>query len=178
MPVKLGELLLKDRMVSPQQLQDALDHQRRNGGTLGRAFVVLGILRDEQITSLLSRVYGVPWIELERFKVDPVIIKIIPGETARKYRVLPLSRSGATLTIAMADPTNVFAMDDIQFMTGYNVEPVVASEAGVEEAIGRYYGSTRSLGPAAGDHRRAGVATGSPGGRRGGASRRSSTARR
>jgi type IV pilus assembly protein PilB len=77
--------------------------------------------------------------------VDPTIIKIIPAETARKYQVLPLSRSGAVLTIAMADPTNVFAMDDIKFMTGYNVEPVVASEGAIEDAIERYYGSTRSL---------------------------------
>ena len=145
MPVKLGELLLKENMVSPQQLQDALNHQKMNGGKLGKAFVSLGFVKDEEITSLLSRQYGVPSINLEHFEVDPSIIKVIPAETARKYQVLPLSRSGATLTIAMADPTNVFAMDDIKFMTGYNVEPVVASETAIEEAIDRYYGSTRSL---------------------------------
>jgi type IV pilus assembly protein PilB len=145
MPVKLGELLLKENMVSPQQLQDALNHQKMNGGKLGKAFVSLGFVKDEEITSLLSRQYGVPSINLEHFEVDPAIIKIIPADTARKYQVLPLSRSGATLTIAMADPTNVFAMDDIKFMTGYNVEPVVASETALEDAIERYYGSTRSL---------------------------------
>ncbi len=145
MPVKLGELLLKENMVSPQQLQDALNHQKLNGGKLGKAFVSLGFVKDEEITSLLSRQYGVPSINLDHFEVDPAIIKIIPAETARKYQVLPLSRSGATLTIAMADPTNVFAMDDIKFMTGYNVEPVVASEAALEDSIDRYYGSTRSL---------------------------------
>jgi type IV pilus assembly protein PilB len=145
MPVKLGELLLKESMVTPQQLQEALTHQRSNGGKLGKAFVSLGYVRDEEITSLLSRQYGVPSINLDHFEVDPTIIKIIPAETARKYQILPLSRSGATLTIAMADPTNVFAMDDIKFMTGYNVEPVVASEASLEEAIEKYYGSTRSL---------------------------------
>jgi type IV pilus assembly protein PilB len=145
MPVKLGELLLKENMVTPQQLQDALNHQRMNGGKLGKAFVSLGYVRDEEITSLLSRQYGVPSINLDHFEVDPTIIKIIPAETTRKYQILPLSRSGATLTIAMADPTNVFAMDDIKFMTGYNVEPVVASETSIEEAIERYYGSTRSL---------------------------------
>ena len=176
MPVKLGELLLKENMVSPQQLQDALNHQKQNGGKLGKAFVSLGFVKDEEITSLLSRQYGVPSINLEHFNVDPAIIKIIPAETARKYQVLPLSRSGATLTIAMADPTNVFAMDDIKFMTGYNVEPVVASESAIEEAIEKYYGSMRSL-----ELRRdaggapAGAATGSPAGRRAGASRRSST---
>ncbi len=145
MPVKLGELLLKENMVTPQQLQEALSHQKMNGGKLGRAFVSLGYVRDEEITSLLSRQYGVPSINLEHFEVDPAIIKIIPAETARKYQILPLSRSGATLTIAMADPTNVFAMDDIKFMTGYNVEPVVASEISLEEAIEKYYGSSRSL---------------------------------
>src|SRR5687767_1022510 len=145
MPVKLGELLLKENMVTPQQLQEALGHQKMNGGKLGRAFVHLGYVRDEEITSLLSRQYGVPSINLDHFEVEPAIIKIIPAETSRKYQILPLSRSGATLTIAMADPTNVFAMDDIKFMTGYNVEPVVASETSLEEAIEKYYGSTRSL---------------------------------
>jgi len=145
MPVRLGELLLKENMVSPQQLQDALNHQKMSGGKLGKAFVSLGFVKDEEITSLLSRQYGVPSINLDHFEVDPAIIKIIPAETSRKYQVLPLSRSGATLTIAMADPTNVFAMDDIKFMTGYNVEPVVASETALEEAIDHYYGSTRSL---------------------------------
>src|SRR6188768_721833 len=145
MPVKLGELLLKENMVTPQQLQEALSHQKMNGGKLGKAFVSLGYVRDEEITSLLSRQYGVPSINLDHFEVDPAIIKIIPSETSRKYQILPLSRSGATLTIAMADPTNVFAMDDIKFMTGYNVEPVVASESSLEDAIEKYYGSTRSL---------------------------------
>src|SRR4051794_13650888 len=145
MPVKLGELLLKENIVNPQQLQEALSHQKMNGGKLGKAFVSLGYVRDEEITSLLSRQYGVPSINLDHFEVDATIIKIIPAETARKYQILPLSRSGATLTIAMADPTNVFAMDDIKFMTGYNVEPVVASETSLEEAIERYYGSPRSL---------------------------------
>ena len=135
MPVRLGELLLKENMVSPQQLQDALNHPKMSGGKIGKAFVSLGFVKDEEITSLLSRQYGVPSINLDHFEVDPAIIKIIPAETARKYQVLPLSRSGATLTIAMADPTNVFAMDDIKFMTGYNVEPVVASESALEDAI-------------------------------------------
>jgi type IV pilus assembly protein PilB len=145
MPVKLGELLLKENMVTPQQLQEALNHQKMSGGKLGKAFVSLGFVKDEEITSLLSRQYGVPSINLDHFEVDPSIIKIIPADTARKYQVLPLSRSGAVLTIAMADPTNVFAMDDIKFMTGYNVEPVVASEGTIEDSIERYYGSTRSL---------------------------------
>src|SRR5512134_2889556 len=139
MPVKLGELLLKENMVTPQQLQEALNHQKMGGGKLGKAFVSLGFMKDEEITSLLSRQYGVPSVNLDHFEVDPTIIKIIPAETARKYQVLPLSRSGAVLTIAIADPTNVFAIDDIKFMTGYNVEPVVASESALEELIERHY---------------------------------------
>ncbi len=102
MPVRLGELLLKENMVTPQQLQDALNHQKMSGGKLGKAFVSLGFVKDEEITSLLSRQYGVPSINLDHFEVDPAIIKIIPAETAKKYQVLPLSRSGATLTIAMS----------------------------------------------------------------------------
>src|SRR5262245_28397847 len=145
MPVKLGELLLKENMVTPQQLQEALSNQKRNGGKLGKSFVTLGYVRDEEITSLLSRQYGLPRINPDHIEVAPAITKIIPAETARKYQILPLSRSGATLTIAMADPTNVFAMDDIKFMTGYNVEPVVASETSLEEATEKYYGSARSL---------------------------------
>src|SRR6476659_7074415 len=145
MPVKLGELLLKENMVTPQQLQEALAHQKMNGGKLGKAFVQLGYVRDEEITSLLSGLYGVLSINLDHYEVDPAIIKIIPAETSRKYQILPLSRSGATLTIAMADPTNVFAMDDIKFMTGYNVEPVVASELGIKAAFDNYYGTTSSI---------------------------------
>ena len=144
MPVKLGELLLKANMVSPQQLQDALNHQKTNGGRLGKAFVSLGFVKDEEITSLLSRQYGVPSVNLQHLGVDPATLKVIPAETARKYQVLPLSRSDKVLKIAMADPTNVFAMDDIKFMTGYRVEPTVASESEIEDAIDRYYGSTRS----------------------------------
>jgi type IV pilus assembly protein PilB len=145
MPVRLGELLLKENVITPPQLQEALSHQKINGGKLGKALVTLGYVKDDDITALLSRQYGVPSINLDHFEVDAAIIKLIPAETARKYQILPLSRSGATLTIAMADPTNVFAMDDIKFMTGYNVEPVVASEISLEEATERYYGSARSL---------------------------------
>ena len=80
-----------------------------------------------------------PSINLPDFEIDAAVIKLVPAETAQKYQILPISRAGATLTIAMTDPTNVFAMDDIKFMTGYNVEPVVASESAVLEAIARYY---------------------------------------
>src|SRR6476646_10833034 len=139
MPVRIGDLLLKEKRITPAQLQEALSYQKTNGGKLGYNLVKLGFVKDEEITALLSKQYGVPSINLTQFEIDPGIIKLIPAETAHKYQIVPLSRSGATLTIAMTDPTNVFAMDDIKFMTGYNVEPVVASETAVMEAIHRYY---------------------------------------
>ena len=139
MPVRIGELLLKEKRITPEQLQQALNHQKANGGKLGHNLVKMGLVKDEEITALLSRQYGVPSINLAQFDIDPSVIKLIPGDTAQKYQIVPLSRGGATLTIAMTDPTNVFAMDDIKFMTGYNVEPVVASEAAVMDAIARYY---------------------------------------
>src|SRR6266513_2216225 len=139
MPVRIGQLLLKEKRITADQLQQALNHQKAQGGKLGFNLVKLGFVKDEEITALLSKQYGVPSINLTQFEIDPGIIKLIPGETAHKYQIIPLSRSGATLTIAMTDPTNVFAMDDIKFMTGYNVEPVVASETAVTDAINRYY---------------------------------------
>ncbi len=139
MPVRIGELLLKEKRITPEQLQQALNHQKANGGKLGFNLVKMGFVKDEEITALLSKQYGVPSINLTQFEIDAAVIKLIPAETAQKYQIVPLSRSGATLTIAMTDPTNVFAMDDIKFMTGYNVEPVVASETAVIEAIQKYY---------------------------------------
>src|SRR5205814_6847784 len=117
----------------------ALNHQKAHGGKLGHNLVKMGLVRDEEITALLSRQYGVPSINLAQFQIDPGVIKLIPADTAHKYQIIPLSRAGASLTIAMTDPTNVFAMDDIKFMTGYNVEPVVASETAVTDAIQKYY---------------------------------------
>src|SRR5215468_706271 len=141
MAVRVGELLLKEKRISPEQLQQALNYQKANGGKLGYNLVKMGFIKDEDITALLSKQYGVPSINLTQFEIDQSVIKLIPAETAQKYQIIPLSRAGATLTIAMTDPTNVFAMDDIKFMTGYNVEPVVASESAVIDAIQRYYPS-------------------------------------
>src|SRR2546428_4866244 len=141
MAVRIGELLLKEKLITPEQLQQALTQQKSNGGKLGYNLVKMGFVKDEQITALLSKQYGVPSINLAQFKIDPTIVKLVPTETARKYQIIPLSRSGSTLTIAMTDPTNVFAMDDIKFMTGYTVEPVVASETAITDAVEKYYPS-------------------------------------
>ncbi len=141
MAVRIGELLLKEKRITPEQLQEALSYQRSNGGKLGANLVKLGFVKDEEITSLLSKQYGVPSISLNQFEIDAAVIKLVPAETAHKYQIIPLSRVGATLTIAMTDPTNVFALDDLKFMTGYNVEPVVAWETAVLDAIQKYYGA-------------------------------------
>ena len=139
MPLRIGELLLREKRITREQLQQALNEQKASGGKLGHNLVKLGFIRDEEITGLLSKQFGVPSINLAQFEIDPGVLKLLPADTARKYQIIPLSRSGATLTIAMTDPTNVFAMDDIKFMTGLNVEPVVASETAVALALQKYY---------------------------------------
>jgi len=139
MSSKLGEILVRENLISSQQLREALEYQRINGGRLGSNLVKLGIVSDDVVTAVLSRQYGVPSINLELFQIESEVIKLISHDVALKYSVLPVSKVGATLTLAMADPTNVFAMDDIKFMTGFNVEPVIASESSIMHAIGKYY---------------------------------------
>src|SRR5438094_4406449 len=144
MSVRLGEILVKESLISQDQLQKALEYQRANGGKLGSCLTKMGFITDDDITGVLSRQYGVPSINLKYYEIDPNVIKLIPQDTASRYQVIPLSRVGSVLTIAMTDPTNVFAMDDIKFMTGFNVEPVVASEAAIGDAITRFYGGASS----------------------------------
>ncbi|MGH9531179.1 MAG: type IV-A pilus assembly ATPase PilB [Terriglobales bacterium] len=144
MSQRLGDLLVKDKVITPEQLDQALKTQKEGGGgvRLGSVLVKLGFLSDDDVTNFLSRQYGVPAINLSYFEIDQSVVKLIPQETAKRYQILPLSRVGASLTIAMVDPTNVFAMDDIKFMTGFNIEPVVASETAILEAIEKAYGSS------------------------------------
>src|SRR5574341_811869 len=144
MSAKLGEILVRENLISPQHLRQALDYQREHGGRLGFNLVKLGMVSDDTITAILSRQYGIPSVNLELFDIHESVLRLIPQEVAQKYSVLPLSRVGATLTIAMTDPTNVFAMDDIKFMTGLNVEPVVASETAISEAIQKFYGEAQA----------------------------------
>jgi type IV pilus assembly protein PilB len=145
MAVKLGEMLIKANLLTPKKLQEALEYQKANGGKIGFNLVKLGLVKEEDITRVLSQQHGVPAINLRTMDLEETIVKLIPSEVAQKYLILPISRTGATLTVAMVDPTNVFAMDDIKFMTGYNVEPVVASEVAIKEAIDKYYGSIHAL---------------------------------
>ena len=145
MSVRLGEILIKENLITPEQLKQALDYQKQHGGRLGTCMMKMGFISDDEITAVLSRQYGVPSINLKYYEVDASVIKLIPQDTAIRYQIVPLSRVGSTLTIAMTDPTNVFAMDDIKFMTGFNVEPVVASESAITEAIYKFYGEAESV---------------------------------
>jgi len=126
-------------------LNQALEHQKKYGGRIGSILVELDFVTEDDITNVLSHQYGVPSINLDYFEIDPDVVKLIPLETAQKYQVIPLSRVGSTLTIATTDPSNVFAMDDIKFMTGFNIEPVIASEGAITRAIEKYYGTPHAI---------------------------------
>jgi len=140
MSQRLGDLLVREKVITPEQLDQAMKAQKdAPNSRLGSILVKLGFLTDEDVTNFLSRQYGVPAINLSFFEIDSAVVKLIPHDTAKRYQILPLSRVGASLTIAMVDPTNVFAMDDIKFMTGFNIEPVVASEAAIMEGIEKAY---------------------------------------
>ncbi len=142
---KFGELLLRTGKIDQQQLQEALAYQKEQGGRLGTALVKLTYITEKQLVEALSQHFGVPSVDLTEIEIDEVVVKIIPADIARKYTIVPVSKAGATVTVAMLDPSNVFAMDDVKFMTGYKVEPVVAAETGIRGAIDRYYGSTHAI---------------------------------
>ena len=142
---KFGELLLRTGKIDQQQLQEALAYQKEQGGRLGSALVKLTYITESQLVDALSQHFGVPSVDLTGTEIDEVVIKIIPADIARKYTIVPISKAGATVTVAMLDPSNVFAMDDVKFMTGYKVEPVVAAETGIRGAIDKYYGSTHAI---------------------------------
>ncbi len=145
MSAKLGEILVRENLITSQQLRETLEFQRANGGRLGSNLVKLGYVSDDVVTAVLSRQYGVPSINLDLFQIEKEVIKLISEDVALKYSVLPISKVGATLTLAMADPTNVFAMDDIKFMTGLNVEPVIASETSIQLAVSKYYSGSSEI---------------------------------
>jgi type IV pilus assembly protein PilB len=132
---RIGELLLRDKLITPEQLQEGIDEQKRGGGRLGFNLTKLGHITEKDLTTFLSKQYGIPTIDLTEEEVDSEIAKLIPENVAKKYQVIPVSRTGSTLVVAMADPSNIFAIDDIKFLTGYNVESVVASEGAIKDAI-------------------------------------------
>jgi len=135
----LGQLLVTSNVITEEQLREAIGLQRKQGGRLGTNLVKLGYLTEERLVAFLSKQWGVPAINLSDYKIEPSVLKLIPIEIARKYLIIPVARVGATLTITMADPSNVFVIDDVKFMTGYNVEVVVSSESSIIHAITNYY---------------------------------------
>ncbi|RAL22783.1 type IV-A pilus assembly ATPase PilB [Lujinxingia litoralis] len=143
---RIGELLVRENLVSPSQLKQAQDRSRRDGSRLGYELTRLGFVEEGELTSFLSRHFGVPSVSLAEIEVPAPIIELIRKEVAVRHQCLPINRSGATLVVAMADPSNIYAIDDLKFMTGYNIEVVVASESAIEQAIYRYYGGDDSAG--------------------------------
>jgi len=139
--VRLGDMLVKAALITREQLNQALQQQQTGGGRIGTNLVKLGFISEDDITSFLSRQYGVPSINLSHFDIDGTVIKLIPSEIAQKHQVIPINRTGNILTVAMADPSNIFAIDDVKFMTGFKVEPVVAAETSIRNAINKYYDS-------------------------------------
>jgi type IV pilus assembly protein PilB len=136
---RLGELLVRENLISMAQLKKAQEEQSRNGGRIGYHLIKTGAIEESKLTDFLSKQYGVPAINLKDFDIDPDIIKLVPKEVCEKHLIIPVNRAGASLIIAMSDPSNIFAMDDIKFLTGYNIETVVASEMAIREAVERYY---------------------------------------
>ena len=139
MVMKFGDMLLDAGLIQKKQLEEALGVQKTEGGRLGYILTKLGFISDEEVTSFLSRQYGIPAVNLDHFEISEDVIKRIPVDVAQRYSIIPLSRTGSTLTVAIADPTNIYALDDLKFITNLNIEPVVASEYSIRKAIEKYY---------------------------------------
>src|SRR5262245_7772195 len=140
---RLGELLVREKLISLAQLRQAQDEQKKTNTTLSYALAKMGIISDREITDFLSQQYRVETINLDEFEIDEDVVKLIPKDVCQRHGLIPVSRAGSSLIVAMSDPSNLHAVDDIKFLTGYNVEPVVASESAIQNAIERYF----TLGP-------------------------------
>src|SRR5262245_16743307 len=138
---RLGDLLVREGLIDNEQLARALQEQKGSNDKLGGILVKLNFVTEEKLIAFLSRQYGIQSITLSQLDVDPEVLKLVPEQIARKYEVLPIKRQGNQLTLAMGDPTNVFALDDVAFMTNLQVVPVVASQAAIRAAIDRSYDS-------------------------------------
>jgi type IV pilus assembly protein PilB len=136
---RLGELLVREKLISLSQLRHAQDEQQRSGQNLGYTLAKLGYISDQEITNFLSQQYRVPTVNLEEYEIDGEILKLVSKEQCEKHRVIPVSRAGSSLIVAMADPTNLNAIDDLKFLTGYSIEPVIASESSIAAAVDKYY---------------------------------------
>ena len=142
---RIGELLFKKNLINQEQLTKATEAQKQNGGRLETNLVKLGFIKEDELLSFLSAQYRVPSIKLSKIEITPNVVKLIPASTAKKDFIIPTNRVGSKLTLAMVDPSNIFVIDEIKFMTGFHVEPVVASETDVIDAIKKYYGGGGAL---------------------------------
>ena len=140
MTERLGELLVKRNYITPDQLKKAIEEQKMKGGRLESNLVRLGYIKEDELLSFLSAQYRVPSVKISKMEINPNVIKLIPSSLSKKYFIIPISRVGPKLTLAMSDPSNIVVIDEIKFMTGFNVEPVVASETEIIDAIKKYYG--------------------------------------
>ena len=145
MTERLGELLIKRNYITPEQLKRALEEQKMKGGRLESNLIRLGYIKEDELLSFLSAQYRVPSVKISKMEVNPNVIKLVPSSLSKKYFILPINRVGPKLTLAMADPSNIVVIDEIKFMTGFNVEPVVASETEIIDAIKKYYGGGGSV---------------------------------
>lgn len=136
---RIGELLVRENLISLAQLKRAQADQRTTGKRLSYSLSRLGILGERELADFLSAQYGVPWMSLTDYEIDPKVVELVPRAVASKHTALPVQRAGSTLVVAMADPSNIYAIDDLKFVTNLNVEPVVSTETAIEEAIARYY---------------------------------------
>jgi type IV pilus assembly protein PilB len=148
---RIGELLVRENLLSAEQLAKAREETRLRGGRLGAQITALGFLDENELTDFVAKQYGVPSINLDEFEIEAAVIQLIPEEVAAKHTVIPVNRAGSTLILATADPSNIFALDDIKFLTGYNIQPVVAAEEAIKRAIDKYYEQATSLDDVMGD---------------------------
>jgi type IV pilus assembly protein PilB len=145
MPPRLGEILLNEHLITPQQLEQAMAQQQLEGGRLGSILIKLGWVTEVDIARALGEQYGVPYIDLDTVDIDPAFIHLLPPGIVQKHLVIPIAKTGTTLTIAMVDPTNVFAVDDVKFMLGSNVKLMIATQSAMRRAIDRYYDASETL---------------------------------
>ena len=136
---RLGELLVREKLISLQQLRQAQEEQRRNGSKLGYALAKLGYISDNEITNFLSSQYRVPAVDLKDIEIDKELTKLVGREVCERHIIVPLARVSSNITVAMADPTNLNAIDDIKFLTGFNVDVVVAGETAIMDTIEKLY---------------------------------------
>jgi type IV pilus assembly protein PilB len=139
--LRLGDALLQDGLVNEEQLQKALEIQKQSGKRLGAVLVEMGVVTENDIVTVLGKQLGIPYINLSNYLIDPATVRIIPENIARRHQLIPINKVGNKLTVAMVDPLNILAIDDIQFMTGLVVKPVVATSTDINEALNNAYGN-------------------------------------